>query len=459
MTTPGDAMGKADDNSEDVDGVDDPIKCTRRQALLGAASAAGALLAATACSSSTAARARSAATANPDVDTWEGVRAEFDADEDLVHMAAMLLATHPRAVRDAISEHRRGLDDNPVDYLFEHWARSEEQLDGDAEQRVMEAAGRHLDIPAAHIALTHNTTTGLAMVYNGLDISPDQEVLSAHWNHWASEGSIQYAAEKRGFSHRTAHLTDDLQATTAEELTDRLVDEIAPETRVVAATWVHSDTGLKLPIGAMGRRIDELNRDRSRRERILFCVDGVHGFGVEDFRFADLHCDFFIAGCHKWLFGPRGTGIIAARSEAWHQATPTIPTFSMSITQGRRFTPGGFHAFEHRWALEQAFEFHHQIDKTRIAQRTHELSGRIAQELNEMPHVHLTTPLSPDLRSGIVVFRVDGHGTYQVIDHLRRQGIVASISTGDVRQPRLSPSILNDHADIDAVVDALWQLR
>ena len=446
-------MGKVDDESPAGP------KCTRRQALLGTAALAAAF-AVPGCSSARSARVRSATDANPnpDLSSWEGVRAEFDVDPDLIHMAAMLLSSHPRPVREAIEAHRRGLDDNPVDYLFEHWARSEERLDDDAEQWAMEAAARYLDVPAARIALTHNTTTGLAMVYNGIDIRPDQEVLSAHWNHWASEGSIQYAAEKRGFSRRRAHLVDDLQTITADELTDRLVDQITPETRVVASTWVHSDTGLRLPVGAMGRRIEEINQARAAEDRILFVVDGVHGFGVEDATFADLHCDFLIAGCHKWLFGPRGTGLIAAGADAWQHVTPTIPTFSMSITQGRRFTPGGFHAFEHRWALHQAFEFHQQIGKGRIAQRTHELSGRLTEEIAELPHVHMTTPVSPELRSGIVVFSVDGHGTYEVLDHLRRHQIIGSVSTGDVRQPRLSPSILNDHTEIDAIIDALWEL-
>jgi hypothetical protein len=42
------------------------------------------------------------------------VRAEFPLSRDYVHMALMLLTSHPRQVRDAIDRHRRGLDDNPV---------------------------------------------------------------------------------------------------------------------------------------------------------------------------------------------------------------------------------------------------------------------------------------------------------------------------------------------------------
>ena len=53
---------------------------------------------------------------------------------------------------------------------------------------------------------------------------------------------------------------------------------------------------------------------RPERERVLLCVDGVHGFGVEETSPAELGCDLFAAGCHKWLFGPRGTGLLWGRA-------------------------------------------------------------------------------------------------------------------------------------------------
>ena len=50
-----------------------------------------------------------------DLSTWAGVRAEFLLSREYIHMALMLLASHPRPVREAIERHRRGLDENPVD--------------------------------------------------------------------------------------------------------------------------------------------------------------------------------------------------------------------------------------------------------------------------------------------------------------------------------------------------------
>src|SRR3569832_2011135 len=57
-----------------------------------------------------------AAKSASDLSTWAGVRAEFLLSREYNHMALMLLASHPRPVREAIHRHRRGLDENPVAY-------------------------------------------------------------------------------------------------------------------------------------------------------------------------------------------------------------------------------------------------------------------------------------------------------------------------------------------------------
>ncbi|MNL02627.1 Isopenicillin N epimerase [compost metagenome] len=120
--------------------------------------------------------------------------------------------------------------------------------------------------------------------------------------------------------------------------------------------------------------VEALNRQRDEKDRILYVVDGVHGFGVENLDFPDMHCDFFIAGTHKWMFGPRGTGIICARSAEVKDVTPIIPTFSESTDFATIMTPGGYHSFEHRWAADEAFKLHLDLGKAEVEARIHSLN-------------------------------------------------------------------------------------
>jgi selenocysteine lyase/cysteine desulfurase len=205
------------------------------------------------------------------------------------------------------------------------------------------------------------------------------------------------------------------------EILGNLTAAIRDATRIVAVTWVHSGTGLKLPLAEISQAVGEINVRRDEASSVLLCVDGVHEFGVEDVTRSDLGCDFFIAGCHKWLFGPRGTGIIWGKRQPWNAVRPTIPSFTDEVVwrawlkgnkpegpvTASRMQPGGFKPFEHQWAVTQAFEFHERIGKAKIAGRTHELARRLKDGLAEMRHVRLCTPRAENLSAGIVCFDVN----------------------------------------------------
>src|SRR6185369_16185221 len=89
-------------------------------------------------------------------------------------------------------------------------------------------------------------------------------------------------------------------------------------------------------------------------------------------------------------------------------------------------TPGGFHSFEHRWALSAAFEMHQGIGKARVAARVRDLNTRCKEGLRKLPRVRLKTPMSGDLSAGIICFEVDGVAPKQVVAKLAERRIIAT---------------------------------
>ena len=322
----------------------------RREFLgLGAAVAGTALLGGAGCSSDEPAPVA-------DLGSWAGVRDLFNLEPNLLHFASFLLASHPRQVREAIQKHRGELDANPVEYLHAN--------EGRLEQRVREAAGTYLRASADDIALTDSTTMGLALMYRGLRLRPGDEIVTTEHDFYATHVSLRAAARRTGAAIRVVRLYDDPATASRERIVSSIARALTPRTRCVAVTWVHSSTGVKLPLRDIAAVARAANRSRPERERVLLCVDGVHGFGVEETSPAELGCDMFAAGCHKWLFGPRGTGLLWGRPAAWRRLEPTIPSFDGRAYEawmngesapdgppGPLLTPGGFHSFEHRWAL------------------------------------------------------------------------------------------------------------
>ena len=385
-----------------------------------------------------------------DLDDWAAVRGLFNLSPDLLHFGGLLLASHPAPVRDAIDTHRRGLDDNPVDYLHQNQGR----LEAD----VLRAASAYLGAAPVDIALTDSTTMGLGLLYNGLDVRSDQDMLTTAHDFYATHEALRLKADRSGATLRLVRLYTDPTTASQDEIVGSLAAAITPRTRVVAVTWVHSSTGVKLPIRALADVMAQANASRDPADRALLCVDGVHGLGVEDVDLSTLGCDFFVAGCHKWLFGPRGTGLVWGNPRAWPAATPTIPTFSDASTQAGAMTPGGFHSFEHRWALAQAFDLHRQIGKPRVAARIHSLNRQLKDGLAAMSHVRQHTPSDEGLSAGLVCFEVGGLTPQRVVDRLHASGIVATVTPYATSYARLAPGLLNSPEEVDQVLAAVRSL-
>jgi isopenicillin-N epimerase len=447
MAGPGERTGNAGLSSPEgtTPALEDSFFGMSRRDFLAKAGTAAALSALTPLSIATSPPAGAVA---PGVD---GVRDLFELDWSYIHMAGLLLASHPKPVAEAIERHRRALDQNPV-FAWQEWNNK-------GEDEVREQAARYMNARAGDIALTGSTTMGLALLYNGIAIKPGQEILTTVHDHQATSQSIELRSRKTGVPVRRISLFQRAPEATLDEIVGRLQKEIRPETRVLAVTWVQSNTGLRLPIAEMAEIVAEANRGRSTEDRLLFCVDGVHGFGVEPLDMATFGCDFFSAGCHKWLFGPRGTGVLWGRPEVQEEASPTIPTFSGSNTWGRRMTPGGFHSFEHRWALGQAFELHLRLGPARVRQHIHALAQQCKEALAKMQHVRVHTPISPNLSSGLVCFSVDGLSPARVVAQLLEQRIIASTTPYVPSYPRLTPGLLNTPEEVERTLSIIAAMR
>ena len=435
-----------------------PVDRRRFILSVGLSVTGGALAPAVARSQSTGSAAAAPATPGD----WAWVRDQFDVSRDWAHFASFYIASHPRPVREAIEKLRRELDANPY-AVVEHglFTRPDE---------VRAAAASYLGGRPEEVALTRCTTEGLSLIYSGLALRPGQEILTTTHDHYSHHESIRLAGRRCGASERRITLYDDPARASEDEIVDRVRRALGPKTRVVGITWVHSSTGVKLPIWRVADAIREANKAREAADRILLVVDGVHGFGVEDEAVAALGCDFFAAGTHKWIFGPRGTGIVWGRREAWAQIQPTVPSFEEGPynawleghdpgpTRAAWISPGGFHAYEHLWALPAAFAFHGQIGRSRIAGRIQELNARIKDGLATLPGIKVHTPRDARLSAGLVAFEVAGRTPADVVQRLAARRIIASTTPYKPSYVRLAGSLLNTPDEVDAAVRAVREL-
>ncbi len=381
---------------------------------------------------------------------WAQVRDFFNLDPGYIHLAGLLIASNPANVQAAIESHRTGLDNNPTHYLSEHRR--------DLEAEVRQSAANYLGVQANDIALTDSTTMGTGLVINGLTIRPDQEMLTTEFDYYSTHRSLGYKATRSGASVREIPLYESIHTVSEDEMVETLVGAIRPNTRLVTATWVHSSTGLKVPIAKISERLQAINANRDEDDHVLFFVDGVHGLGVEECDLSAIDCDFFVAGTHKWMFAPRGSGFIWGNPRSQKAVTPTIPTFSRGAGWGGWMTPGGFKPFEHQWAMAEAFAFHEQLGQRRVRKRLHRFSKQMKKGLAKMEHVTLYTPVDQDVSAAIICFDVEGGSPQQVVDALREQKIIASTTPYARSYARLTPGIYNTSEELERTLEVIRAL-
>lgn len=382
---------------------------------------------------------------------WDLVRDAFELDSAVTHFAAMSLVSHPAGLQWWIDSHRNGLNRWPLAHVLTQFSI--------AEQAVSEAVAAYFGADASTIALTSSTTMGLAQVLGGVAVAANQEILTSSADHFSTLDTLELRKRRDGTAYRTFRLYQQGSTATAAEIVDNVRAAIRPETRLLSLAWVYSSDGLKIPVRNIAEVVKVENACRhDPRDRLLFSIDGVHGFGVEDSTFDALGCDLFIAGCHKWVFGPRGTAIICGKPEAWEQVVPIVATFSPRTKgPGRLHTPGGVHAYEHTLSLSTSFQFLSALGKSAVYGRVRELVERLRAGLTKRGML-IETPAAAQLSSGIVCFRHPEEEPAVTVHRLMDSNIHITESPEDpngTSHARVSVAIFNNEADIDRLVDTL----
>ncbi len=242
---------------------------------------------------------------------------------------------------------------------------------------------------------------------------------------------------------------------------------ITERTRVLSLSWVHSFSGRRCDLRAIG----EVCRERG----VWFLVNATQGLGVVPLDFSTLPVDGVTCAGWKWLCGPYGTGfcwmsprlleVMDSRRAYW-LAFQTADDLSRSgdpdperFVGARRFdlfAPANFFQF-HPWRA--GLELLEEIGLETIRAHSFGLAARIIQRLESSDahsgdrgrrryHVRSAVPAE----SAIVVLEPARARAEDVAKALGDEGIDVAVRRGRIR---LAPHLYNDTEQIDRAVAAL----
>lgn len=329
------------------------------------------------------------------------------------------------------------------------------------------AVGEYLGADPADLVLTGGAAEALAIVAQGMDLQPGDEVLTTTHDHPAAVYPWLVQAKRRGI--KVVQLPQDGTPAAPEALTGQFAAAITPRTRVIACSHVRCTDGTVLPV----QEICALARGNG----IFSVVDGALATGMLEQNLRMLGCDAYAASFHKWLNGPIGSGALYMRSEArqkvWPMAADGPAGWDVADRFGAAATDAsgeGFPAAQARFgqfaryrgpaldALPLAFEFQKAVNRARIAAHVRELAAYLRLQVARLPQVVVLTPGHPALWAGIVALRINGHDHAELADGMAREDgvVVGRVRHGAIFDAlRVSLHGSNESGDIDRLLLSL----
>lgn len=308
------------------------------------------------------------------------------------------------------------------------------------------------------IALTRNATEGINLVLQGITFQPGDEIVISDQENPALSFPAFYLAQRGGPKVRVFAVDPDLEVTLSN-----LKRALTPQTRLIATTYVSCENGTRLPV----REICRMATDRG----IHSLVDAAQAVGQFPVDVRALGCDFLTMCCHKWLFGPKGTGAFYIQSRLLDELLPThvgmgsMQEMELPPSQVVTLRPSA-HRFEYGSrnfaacaGVVASIEWLERLGWHAIYAQMQNLSSYLKHELAKIPGVQLQTPFEWERSSSLVNFSVDGADPEQLAVELWEQHEIVCRAATAPPGLRISLAYFNTREEVSRLLDVVDGFR
>lgn len=374
---------------------------------------------------------------------WQAVRAQFPYKSDVLYLNNGTIGIQPHLVLQAQIDVLTHQETDP-------WAPVERQYPSRNEARQKTAA--LINAHPSEVAFTRNSTESMNIIAMGLDLKPEDEILSTTHEHHGGWSCWQNRNDQFNNPIRKIDLHDPPQDEDA--LVSLFEQAIRPQTRVLSFCHVTCTTAWRLPV----KKICAMARERG----IITVVDGAQSLGMIKVDVKDMGCDFFASSPHKWLFTPKGTGLLYIREDIQDRIRG-----GYHVYRGRhsKLTAGRFenHASqtEAPWVgFGVAVDFHNAIGTPLIEERGLVMAEYLKSRLADIPGVDVLTPMARTLSAAMVSLSIGGMTSSEIGGALMQRYRIANrgLHEGGYHGVRMSCAIHNTYEEQDRLLEAIAEI-
>jgi len=331
------------------------------------------------------------------------MRAEqFPQLEDCIYLSHCRIGVPPAVTLEAVR-----------DFINGQCLRRGEAVVNLHEKDCIREASRLINAEEDEVGLLRSTSEGMGAFSSMLDLRPGDSVILNDLEFMSNIIPWRIMEREKGITLKIVHHHEGrLRVSDIKKAVD-------DRTRVIVISSVQEVNGFRSDIGAIGRL--------ARRHGILFMVDAIQHLGALSLDVKGADIDILIAGGHKWLLSPFGTGVYFVRKALIPRMKPIYlgwrnveednwrdygdpafsPTRSYSIRgdSAKRFMISVTDIIPGVPALWRSLRFINDVGIHEIEKRIGYLVSVLCDELKGC--VRILSPLDERHRSGILTVRTE----------------------------------------------------
>ena len=325
-----------------------------------------------------------------DEDYWANIQQAFSVTRGIINLNNGGVSPSPRMVTEAFVRYTWQQEDATA---YTMWQILEPQS-----ETIRTGLAEVFGCDAEEIAITRNASESLETLLMGLDLKSGDEVLTTTQDYGRMLTTLRQRELREGLKLKLIKIP--IAPDNVDDIASAFERAMTPKTKLILVSHQINLTGQILPV----KKVCETARARG----IETIVDGAHSFAQFDFKREDLGCDYFGTSLHKWIYAPKGTGMLYVKRDKIAKVWPLMASEDRQKSDIRKYEEIGTHSAAMRLAIGEAILFHNAIGGKRKEERLRYLSRYWMNNLKTVPKVGFNTSFDPKQSCAIANFKIDG---------------------------------------------------
>jgi len=368
-----------------------------------------------------------------DEDYWSVIQNAFTVTRGIINLNNGGVSPSPRIVTEALVRYIWQQEDATA---YTMWQILEPQS-----ETIRTGLAEMFGCDREEIAITRNASESLEILLMGMDFKPGDEILTTTQDYPRMVTTLKQRERREGLVLKMVKIP--IPPKDLNEITAAFEKGITPRTKLILVSHQVNITGQITPVKAVC--------EMARAKGIETIVDGAHSFAQFDFKQKDLACDYFGTSLHKWLFAPKGSGLLFVKRDKIAKLWPLMAAEEKQATDIRKFEEVGTHSAAPRLAIGEAMLFHNSIGGKRKEARLRYLSRYWMNRLKDVPKIGFNTSFDASQSCAIANVNVAGVEPTAIGSYLfaKHHIFTTPIVHDEFKGIRITPNVYTTLGELD----------